>query len=71
MADDPKTGRVDSPRLIAAIAAIIGGVVAIVKGALGGFGPGTEQLFVWIGIGLVVLGVAGIFVYRWMAKRNL
>ncbi|WP_431279127.1 hypothetical protein [Leifsonia poae] len=35
--------------------------------------PGEESatVLVWIGVVLIVVGIAGIFLARWMAKRDL
>jgi hypothetical protein len=56
-----------SARVIPAWGAVIGGVVATFRGATGDRG----SIFLIAGPVLIVLGVIGIFVLRWMAKRGL
>jgi hypothetical protein len=49
------------------------GILFTVRGSQGLSRSGdqnTTELF-WIGVGLIVLGVIGFFVARWMAKRGL
>lgn len=58
--------------VLAVLCVVVGALLAI--GSLPWLGlrddQGLSALFLW-GIGLIVLGVAGFFVARWMAKRNL
>jgi hypothetical protein len=56
-----------SARVIPAWGAVIGGVVATFRGATGDLG----SIFLIAGPALIVLGVIGLFVVRWMAKRGL
>lgn len=57
----------DFPRRVAARAAVIGGAIATYRGATGELG----SIFLIVGPALMVLGVIGFFVYRWMARRGL
>lgn len=52
-------------RLLAPWACIAGGLIVMIR-----FGPEQPSFLFW-GAGMVVLGVVGFFVYRWMAKRGL
>jgi hypothetical protein len=60
-------------RLTAPWIAIAAGLIAIVKsvGGLGGVQKDATTVFLFGGIGLIVLGIASFFVYRWMAKRGI
>ncbi|KDP92365.1 MULTISPECIES: hypothetical protein [Clavibacter] len=57
----------DFPRRVAAWAAMIGGAIATYRGATGELG----SIFLIVGPALMVLGVIGFFLYRWMARRGL
>ncbi|GAB7302631.1 hypothetical protein MAFF212519_04820 [Clavibacter michiganensis] len=46
---------------------MLGGAVATYRGATGDLG----SIFLITGPALMVLGVIGILVYRWMARRGL
>ncbi len=46
------------------------GVALLVKGGIDLRDSG-ESLFLYLGGGLIVLGIAFIFIYRWMAKRGI
>ncbi|OUE25626.1 hypothetical protein [Clavibacter michiganensis] len=52
---------------MAAWAAVIGGAIATFRGATGDLG----SIFLITGPALMALGIVGIFVYRWMARRGL
>jgi hypothetical protein len=74
MSDDaerPATGSARnafaSARVMPAWGAVIGGVIATFRGATGDLG----SIFLIAGPVLIVLGVIGMFVVRWMAKRGL
>jgi hypothetical protein len=70
-AEQPGTGSPKnayaSARVIPAWGAVLGGVVATYRGATGDLG----SIFLIVGPVLLVLGVIGLFVVRWMAKRGL
>jgi hypothetical protein len=70
-AEQPAEGRPKnafaSARVIPAWGAVIGGVVATVRGATGDLG----SIFLIVGPVLVILGIIGLFVLPWMAKRGL
>lgn len=69
-AGEPRAGRpkpFDFPRRVAAWAAVIGGAIATYRGATGDLG----SIFLITGPALMALGVIGVFVYRWMARRGL
>jgi hypothetical protein len=57
-------------RLVSAILCALVGI-AFVIGDLGRLGGGRSTGLFLIGAGLIVVGIAGFFVARWMAKRNL
>lgn len=57
----------DFPRRVAAWAAVIGGAIATYRGATGEL----DSIFLVVGPALMALGVIGVFVYRWMARRGL
>jgi len=59
--------RFDFPRRVAAWAAVVGGAIATYRGATGELG----SIFLITGPALMALGVIGVFVYRWMARRGL
>lgn len=46
------------------------GILMAVRG-LTGSGPSQAPLDGPLGIGLIVLGIAAFFLYRWMAKRGI
>jgi hypothetical protein len=56
-----------SARVIPAWGAVLGGVVATFRGATGDLG----SIFLIAGPVLIVLGVVGLFLVRWMATRGL
>lgn len=54
-------------RIAAPVAAIVGGAVATVRAVTGDMSP----IFGVLGPALIAVGVAAIFVFRWMAKRGI
>ena len=57
-------------RLVLALLSVLFGVVFAISN-LGHLGDRSSSAPFLLGIGMVVVGVMGFFVARWMAKRNL
>ena len=55
--------------VLAVFCALVGLVIGIVT--VGRLGDGRSTLLFLVGVGLIVVGAAGWFVARWMARRNL
>ena len=55
--------------VLAMFCVLVGLVIGILN--VGRLGDGRSAPLFLVGIGLIVVGVAGWFVARWMAKRNL
>lgn len=48
------------------IACVVAGVVMVVRGVIEG-----DALWLWIGAGLIVLGIGGVLLVLWMFRRRL
>lgn len=53
-------------RATAAIACVVAGAVLVIRGLAAG-----ESLWLWLGVGLLVLGTSGVFAAMWMFRRGL
>lgn len=56
-------------RLVMPWLAIAGGVLSVVRGVNDLQSKG-DPLFIYVGVGLIVLAIVFFFVYRWQAKRG-